>query len=100
MANRRTSFDDSYVVRIFRREARVDPARRAHDRVALTGIVEDPGSGAQRAFRDIEELWALLSEESSCPHAGGREDAPPRRFLVGNGTDRDVPGSLKRRRKP
>jgi len=54
-------FDDSYVIRIFRRVRRKGEVRRAHDRVALTGTVEHASSGESMAFHDIEELWEVLT---------------------------------------
>jgi hypothetical protein len=55
-------FDDSYVIRIFRRVKRKGETGRAHDRVALTGTVEHASSGETMAFHDIEELWAVLAQ--------------------------------------
>jgi hypothetical protein len=55
-------FDDSYVVRIFRREPRAGEMRRTHDAVALTGVIEHPGTGQRLSFHDIEELWATLAQ--------------------------------------
>lgn len=53
---------DSYIVRIYRHQgSRAFPARRAHDAVALTGVVENAASGEHRTFHDIEELWAILA---------------------------------------
>ena len=57
-------FDDSYVVRIFRREQRAGETRRAHDAIALTGVIEHPGTGHRHSFHDIEELWATLAQIS------------------------------------
>lgn len=67
------SFDDSYVVRIFRREQRAGETRRAHDTVALTGVIENPGTGQRQSFHDIEELWATLAQISpSTDRANGK----------------------------
>lgn len=55
-------FDDSYVIRIFRRGRRKGEVRRAHDRVTLTGTVEHASSGVSMAFHDIEELWEVLTQ--------------------------------------
>jgi hypothetical protein len=60
------SLGDIYVIRIYRRgAARTDaaaPRRRATDRIELAGLIEDPVSGASRAFRETSELLALLCE--------------------------------------
>ena len=56
------SFEDSYVVRIYRRERGSGTGRRSHDRVALTGTVEHADTGAHWAFHDVEELWAALAQ--------------------------------------
>ena len=86
--------EESYVVRIYRkgprtlaaRRARVASTkeaantagrRRAHDQVAIAGTVEDVEHGMRRYFRDIEELWAILS-------------APPR-LVTGRRTGKDAP---------
>ena len=70
--------EKSYVVRIYRQEPQAvggrrardktveDDAnaigrRRAYDRLTLVGTVDDVEYGVRRYFRDIEELWAILS---------------------------------------
>jgi hypothetical protein len=74
--------EESYVVRIYRKEARAIAVRRAgnasavgatnavsrrraHDRTVLAGTVEVVEYGERQYFRDIEELWAILSGMSS-----------------------------------
>lgn len=54
-------FDDSYVVRIFRRGAR---ARRAKKTESLNGVVEIVGTGERAVFHDIEGLWEALRSEA------------------------------------
>lgn len=44
---------DSYIVRIYRREAT--------KRRALVGVVERVGTDARRAFNDRDELWRILT---------------------------------------
>jgi len=60
------SLGDIYVIRIYRRgAARRDaaaPRRRATDRIELAGLIEDPLSGESRAFRETNELLAMLCE--------------------------------------
>lgn len=56
---------DSYVVRIFRRDPHAGPGRRAHDGIALAGMIEEADSGRRQSFHDIEELWAILSHQSA-----------------------------------
>lgn len=52
---------DTFVVRIYRRELRTEPARCGHDQVAVTGIVENAATGARTTFHDTEQLWAVLA---------------------------------------
>lgn len=53
---------ESYVVRIYRRDAkRHAPARRDYDGIALDGVVEEVESGGRRSFHGIEELWSCLA---------------------------------------
>ncbi len=54
----------SYIVRIYRQGYRT-----------LSGIVEEPGSGAVRTFRTEEELLGILRAR------GARTTVPPRRDL-------------------
>jgi len=58
---------DGYIVRIDRHETRTAPARRSHDAIALTGVVENAESGEPRTFHDIEELWAILAARHTPP---------------------------------
>ncbi|HEV8438031.1 MAG TPA: hypothetical protein VGT40_08055 [Methylomirabilota bacterium] len=44
---------DSYIVRIYRREATKGRA--------LVGVVEKVGAEARRAFNDRDELWRILT---------------------------------------
>jgi len=59
--------EESYVIRIYRKEKlpapmqRVGGSRRQHDHVTLTGVIEMVERGERRAFHDIEELWGILS---------------------------------------
>jgi hypothetical protein len=52
---------ESYVIRIYRREKKAEPARRDYDRVLLDGIVEEAESGGRQSFHGIEELWEVLA---------------------------------------
>ena len=52
---------ESYVVRIYRREKKETPARRAYDRVLLDGVVEATEDGRRKSFHGIDELWELLA---------------------------------------
>lgn len=53
---------ESYVVRIYRREAkRQAPARRDYDRLTLDGVVEEAEGGGRWSFHGIEELWEFLA---------------------------------------
>ena len=58
--------EQSYVIRIYRREILLKPrrtngnGRRRLDRIALTGVVEKVEHGECMAFHDIEELWTVL----------------------------------------
>ena len=47
---------ESHVVRIYRCED--GPQRR------LVGVVETPGAEHRRAFTNVDELWAILSDSS------------------------------------
>jgi hypothetical protein len=75
--------EESYVVRIYRQEQvpraarRAQRSRRSHDRVAIAGVVEAVESSERHNFRDIEELWAILSTPPR-PQTGRRasEDTP------------------------
>ena len=58
--------EQSYVIRIYRKEA-LPPSpqphgsgRRRHDGIALTGVIETVAHGKRLAFHDMEELWAVL----------------------------------------
>jgi len=62
--------EESYVVRIYRKQAPAAPAdaaqcsdggRRRYDRMKLIGVVELVERGERRAFHDIEELWTILA---------------------------------------
>lgn len=77
------SFDDSYVVRIY---------RRSSDRMALTGTVEHAESGARSTFHDFEELWAALVRIQ-----GGTFDES--KHLAGNGSDGARRGGNRPRRR-
>lgn len=44
---------DTYVVRIYRREGK-NPHR-------LVGVVEEVGVEGKKAFRTLDELWAILA---------------------------------------
>lgn len=50
-------FDDSYVVRIYRRGA---SSRSAKKKDPLNGVVEIVGTGESAVFHDIEGLWDAL----------------------------------------
>ncbi len=52
--------EGSYIIRIYRKDTRQNPGRRAHDRTALMGSVESVVSGEQRSFHDCDELWTYL----------------------------------------
>lgn len=78
------SFDDSYVVRIY---------RRSRDRMALTGTVEHAESGARSTFHDFEELWSALVRIQG----GAFNDNKHLAGKVGNGTRRG--GNRRRRRR-
>ncbi len=49
----------SYIVRVYRQGAR-----------SLTGVVEDPRTGEQRPFSNMQDLWFLLR------HASVRSTSP------------------------
>ena len=59
--------EESYVVRIYRKERvpgsvpSIGPGRRSHDGITVASVVEDIERGVRRYFRDIDELWAILS---------------------------------------
>jgi len=59
--------EESYVIRIYRKDAlpvsmrRAEGGRRDYDRLAVTGIVEVVEREEKRAFHGIEELWGILS---------------------------------------
>ncbi len=78
--------EKSYVVRIYRQQPLTTPARRvgdkivkddaniigrrrAYDRLDLAGTVDDVEHGVRWYFRDMEELWAILSRPAK-PMAG------------------------------
>ncbi len=42
-----------FIIRIYRRDNR--------RRRAIVGVVEEVGKNGRRAFTDLEELWAILS---------------------------------------
>lgn len=75
--------EESYVVRVYRQEQvprsarRTQRDRRSHDRVAVAGVVEAVESSERHNFRNIEELWAILSTLPR-PQAGrcASEDTP------------------------
>jgi hypothetical protein len=68
---------DSYFVRIYRHGTRTAPARRSHDAIALTGVVENAASGEHRTFHDIEELWAILAaKKAPAPGMTDEENQP------------------------
>jgi hypothetical protein len=48
----------SYIVRIYRRGFR-----------SLVGLVEDPKSGEQWRFKNMEELWAVLGTRLRSPRS-------------------------------
>jgi hypothetical protein len=53
------------------------PARRSHDAIALTGVVENAESGEHRTFHDIEELWAILAaKKAPAPGMTDEENQP------------------------
>ncbi len=69
--------EETYMVRIYRKESQAVSARRAgdasanrrrkggcrrraHDSIALAGTVENVEHGERRYFRGIEELWVIL----------------------------------------
>jgi len=54
-------FDDSYVVRIYRRSTR---ARNAKKTESLNGVVEIVGTGERAVFHDIEGLWDALRSDT------------------------------------
>lgn len=62
---------ESYVVRIYRREAR--------NRDAVIGVVEAMPTGWQKPFRSLAELTAILAEARAGPPAEGAlpPDASP-----------------------
>jgi len=60
-------FDDSYVVRIFRRGTRATSAK--NNKESLNGVIEAVGSGERTPFRDIKELWAALQRKPAKPVA-------------------------------
>jgi len=60
-------FDDSYVVRIFRRGTRATSAK--NNKESLNGVIEAVGSGERTPFRGIEELWAALQRKPAKPVA-------------------------------
>lgn len=53
-------FDDSYVVRIYRRGT---PPRGAKKTESLNGVVETVGTGERAVFHDIGGLWDALRRE-------------------------------------
>lgn len=56
---------ETFVVRVYRRECVMAPARRAYDRVAVIGIVEHADGGTRKAFHAVEELWAVLARSGN-----------------------------------
>ena len=57
---------ESYVVRIYRRETKGNAqARRATDRIAIDGIVEEAEGGGRTSFHGIEELWERLARPAA-----------------------------------
>jgi hypothetical protein len=68
--------EDSYVVRIYRRAppSGKPDVHGGHPR--LTGVVENPSTGQRRAFHDIEELWAVLTDTGS-PALGRKQKPAP-----------------------
>jgi hypothetical protein len=68
-------FDDSYVVRIYRRDTR--QGQDDQDQVSLTGVVEHAASGSRTTFHDINELWHVLANAASGNESPARiRDAP------------------------
>ena len=53
--------EDSYVIRIYRREPKSGKSGADGDRPHLIGVVEVPGTGHRQAFHGVEELWAVLA---------------------------------------
>ena len=59
--------EESYIIRIYRKDAlpasmrRAEGGRRDYDRMAVTGIVEVVEREEKRAFHNIDELWGILS---------------------------------------
>jgi hypothetical protein len=60
--------DDSYVVRIFRRQPR---GRKTGKKDSLSGVVETVAGGERTPFHDIEELWAVLRRKRVKPATRG-----------------------------
>jgi hypothetical protein len=58
---------ESYIVRIYRRD-------RKHPR-RLVGLVEEIGVKEQRAFRNLEELWAILNPSTGAKRVRRRRAA-------------------------
>ena len=52
----------TYIIRIYRLEKRDGEARRAHDRLALAGTVENADGSRRLGFNDIEQLWEILAK--------------------------------------
>jgi len=68
---------ESYVVRIYRREAQeASRARRCYDRLALDGIVEDAEGGGRWSFHGIEELWEFLARRPGKPNRKSEKGKP------------------------
>lgn len=73
--------EESYVIRIYRKEPMPAPMQRAggsrrhHDHIALTGVIEMVEHGERRAFHDIEELWAILTGTAGGKQDGHHQDA-------------------------
>jgi len=77
------SFDDCYVVRIY---------RRSRDRTALTGTVEHAETGVRSAFHGVEELWAALARIKGRTHDESKR-------LVGDGGEGARRGRNRIRRR-
>ena len=55
----------SFILRIYRR----DPDR-------VSGVVEDPQTGARRPFSNAQMLWELVATQGSAQQAGSGSDPP------------------------
>ena len=55
----------SLILRIYRRESG-----------RVSGVVEDPQTGARRSFSTAQELWDLVAEQEAGPQTGSAPEAP------------------------